>query len=313
MPTFNWDKTLKSTAVVLGAVATILSTYNRCSINNQQATLDTLKFQSQSNQKFEDTVDKLHDLLAEKDEVGAGNRPMVEFAGLYSIANVQQKLILIEMAQIAGQERALEALSALAENDEAIKSPAPSDKAEAAKIDADLGGIQQRAQQAISAAATPEPRKPVKLPDDPPLTQSINPVVRANASVLAALPVAEANGWVFIGDASGNELANRYAQLDQVTRTTTARYVPHPNESLTACKDVNIRTIPFQPSGELGSVVSIARPGTVMEATTDASGLFQRILYSHSAFNKREPISARWIHVSVTAQSPAPSPTPPSC
>jgi hypothetical protein len=309
MPKLTWDASTKGLAVLLGAIATLLSTTNRCTISDQQATLDSLKFQSASNERFEVAVDRLHDLLAVPDKMGGGNRPMVEFAGLYSIANVQQKLILIEMAQIANQDRSLEALSALAENDDAIINPAPSDEAEAAKIDAIVAGIQQRAQQAISLAVLQKATKVTKVPDDPPLTQSVNATVRANANVLAALPVESAKGWIFIGDASGNQLKAYYANLDEATRTTTAPAVPSKeNATLTACRPVNIRAIPFQPNGALGPIISIARPGTVMQTTRDSADQFQQIIRSQSAFNSRKPITARWIYVSVTSQTPGPVP-----
>jgi hypothetical protein len=303
---FNWDTLAKTSAVLLGAVATILGAVNSCSINDQKAALDSLKFQSDTNHQFAAAVDRLHDLLAKEDKVGGGNRPMVEFAGLYSIANVQQKLILFEMALIAKQNRALDALSALAENDDAIRSPAPADQVEAEKINDTIGTLDQRAKANIALATTPGPLQ-IKPADDPPLTQSKNATVRANANVIAALPVGAASGWVFIGDASGTQLNAYYAELDAITRTTTARSVPHSGAPFIACRDVNIRAVPLQASGTLGPIVSIARPGTVMKAIPDSANVLQQRIRARSVLNSRKPITARWIHISVTSQGPAPS------
>jgi hypothetical protein len=67
---FNWDTLAKTSAVLLGAVATILGAVNSCSINDQKAALDSLKFQSDTNHQFAAAVDRLHDLLAKEDKVG---------------------------------------------------------------------------------------------------------------------------------------------------------------------------------------------------------------------------------------------------
>ena len=307
----RWDAWIKTVALALGAlgsisgvVATLIAGANKSHLDTLQSQFDRQlkmqQFQVQTSHDFATGIHNVRDILAAQDKDG-GNRAMVEFSSLYSMASdARAKLVLIEIAQVAKQDRSMDALSVLVGADGMVQAPNPSDVQTAAAIKTI---IRQHANATFAVAdaakaAAQRSKTQAAPPGDPPLTESKNSLVRANANLLAALPADETKGWIFVGDVSGPNLRVQYAPLDPVTRTTSAVTVPPAGKDITACEDLNVRSTPFQSSGALGSVVGIARHGTGLVVDNVPPALFP----SRSVVDNH-PITARWVHVTLKKQS----------
>ena len=310
----RWDGWIRNFALLLGAVGSFFGVAGTLNANANKDHLDRLQtrfdqqmkqqqFLLQTNREFATGIHNVRDILAAQDKDG-GNRAMVEFSSLYSMASsTQAKLVLIEIAQVAKQDRSMDALSVLVGPDAMVQSPEKADAPAATAIKSIIG---QHANVVFAAAdATKTASQPAKPPGDnpagdAPLTESKNSLVRANANLLASLPADVIAGWTFIGDASGRNLRTKYAPLDAATRTTSAAAVPPPGKEVTACEDLNIRVKPFQSSGALGSVVGIARHGTSLLVDNVPPAMFPA-----RSVRDNHAITARWIH--VTFKKPNPS------
>jgi hypothetical protein len=315
--TFNYW--LHAMALVLGLIATavgILASFGSRNANSQadianaksNATtqrLNDLQFRLQAATNFAAGVHEARDALAEKNR---GIPAMVEVSRLYAVAQTpQQKLVLIQIAQLAKQQAAMLALSTLIANDPDLQPPYT---AENRGTVAAINRIVHDATTQIAASLTPPPatnakraaHMPTAPPDDPPLTASANHLIAASAALAASLPKTQTErGWIFVGDTDGWGTRSEApgAQLIPGTAATSAASVPAQGASVTACSDLNLRIVPFQ-DGALGSVVGIAPAGSNLSVEKPPLPYPKRIdAYRAVGHRSHRPITARWAYIAV--------------
>ncbi len=330
---------------LIGTAIGIFATY-QSNIANSQAKanadhLQTLQVQLQAASTFANGIHEARDALAKSDKSGIA--AMVEVSRLYEVATTpQQKLVLIQIAQLSKQQAAMLALSTLVANDPELQSPAEGDRATVASI----GRILRAATTQLAESATPpptapptphkhsasrggHPATPAPTPpppaDDPALTSSSNHLVAANAALVASLPKTEAQqGWVFAGDVRGwnAQAAQDNARFIQYTSSLSTSVVPVPKQTVVACRDVNLRTVPLS-NGNLGAVVGIAAQGTTLtvEKPPDVNPPVRSAIKTVSKVTGSQ-ITARWIYVTIAAaptkgsppaSAPPASPSATSC
>lgn len=290
-------------ALILGAIGTFLGAIGTYSSGAAKSRIDALQVQYQSDVDFSSAIHNSGNIIALRD--AGGTRAMVEFSSLYArTESVPHKLIIIEIAQTAKQSLAMIALSGIAQADMAIQSPQPNDATAANRIKQDINTFANdeftKAQRpAKPTAGIGQTSREVKPADDPPLTQSTVPLVRANAALVAALPAGEVSGWAFVGDASGKDRNAPNAALDASSDAVNKNAVPASTDTITACQDINIRSKPFQ-GDELGPVVGIAQRGSALKVTPTADNAAASLHFdTRSARPPHNPITAWWVHVTV--------------
>lgn len=301
------DTMLKQLALVLGAIGTILGAIGTVQSQMTNDYLQKVKVQMQSDADFADAISHAGQTLALHDK--DGTRAMVEFLSLYArTESVPHKLVIVEMAQTAKQGAAMVALSGVARADDGVQNPRPDSLIAADAIKSDIVAFANeeftRSQPFPSVEPTPGPTSSAARlgrpsnefypAGDPPLTQSRSSLVRANAALVAALPATRVSGWIFIGDASGGQQGNAYANLDSRTDVISSTTVPHAGLIVTACHDVNIREKPFE-NGSLGPIVGIAPRGSLLLVNQPAPQSFDTI----SAIQPHDRIAAKWIYVTL--------------
>jgi hypothetical protein len=310
---------------LIGTAIGIFATYQSNVANSQAKAnadhLQTLQVQLQAASTFANGIHEARDALARSDTSG-GIPAMVEVSRLYEVATTpQQKLVLIQIAQLSKQQAAMLALSTLVANDPELQSPAEGDRATVASI----GRILRAATTQLAESATPppaarpaphkhgatrggHPATPAPTPpppaDDPALTSSSNHLVAANAALVASLPKTEAQqGWVFAGDVMGwsPEASQDNARFIQYTSSLSSSVVPAPKQMVVACRDVNLRTVPLS-NGSLGTVVGIAAQGTTLtvEKPPDVNPPVRSAIKTVSKVTGNH-ITARWIYVTIAA------------
>jgi hypothetical protein len=300
---------------VLGAVGTILGVIATTWAGINGSRIDSLKFQYQTDAAFAAAIETDEAKLAGHDV--DGDHAAVAFVSLYAQAEtVLQKLEVIELAQIARQDRAMLALSGIGAGDGSVQLPKNTDVLPAGAIKL---AIRTSGSANISAIQTPPPvlssttggaaSQPQQIPaNDPPATQSSNIDVRSNAALIAALPVGTVAGWAFIGDASGLDRNNENAVLDSGTDAISSPRVPAAKSVVTACQDMNIRIQPFQ-NGELGQIVGIATRGSSLRVDENPALSADGV----SSIDKKKQIAAKWIHVTLLQGAAAAASPPPKC
>lgn len=310
---------LHSAALILGLIATVVgirasmhsdtanSQANIATANSNANTqrLNGLQFRLQAATNFAAGVHEARDALAEKNR---GIPAMVEVSRLYAVAQTpQQKLVLIQIAQLAKQQAAMLALSTLIANDPDLQPPYTDENRGTV---AAINRIVQDATTQIAVSQTPPPARnanrpahtPIAPPDDPPLTSSANHLIAASAALAASLPKTETErGWIFIGDTDGwgTHAEAPGAPLIPGTAATSAANVPPQSASVTACRDLNLRVVPFIDRA-LGSVVGIAPAGSRLSVEKPPSPYVKRIdAYRSVGRRSHRQITARWAYVAV--------------
>jgi hypothetical protein len=322
-----WMHTL---AFVLGLIATAVGIY--ASVNSHSASsqadaantkanantqkLAELQYKLQAASNFAAGIHEARDSLAEKNR---GIPAMVEVSRLYAVAQTpQQKLVLIQIAQLSKQQAAMLALSTLVANDPDLRPPFTDENRGSV---AAITRIMRAATAQIAVSQTPQPKPaanrpantPIAPPDDPSLTASSNHLIAASAALAASLPKTESErGWIFVGDADGwgggAELPQ--ARLISGTAATSSPTVPLEKATLTLCRDTNIRVVPFL-DGALGTVVGIAPSGTVVTVVHPPPPYGKRI-DAYRAVSRRtgRHITARWAYVVVAPAVAKPTAVP---
>ena len=316
-------------ALLLGLIATAVGIYasisshtasNQADAAGAQAKvnsdrLNDLQYKLVAATTFATGIHEARDALAEKNR---GVPAMVEVSRLYAVATTaQQKLVLIQIAQLAKQQAALSALSTLVANDPDLQPPyTDANRGSVAAINR----IVRDATVQIAVSQTPQP-KPAKLaphaptapPDDPALTASTNHLVAASAALAASLPKTESEqGWIFVGDVDGwgPDAERRSATLIPGTATTSSAVVPLPGTAVIACRDLNIRVVPFLDDA-LGAVTGIVSAGTELAVDNPPKPYPARIdAYRTLGRRSKREITARWVHVSVAAAVAKPTSAP---
>ena len=319
---FSW---LSSSLAVLATLGTALGAWGTYQSTQNKGRIDDLTAQIQATQQFATGIHDARDVLTTDQHVKA----MVELSRLYTLARTpEQKLVLIQLAQLSKQWQGLEAMATLIGNDDQLQTTT---SAADRKIIASMGVIIASAQTQIAqevaastatpvaasttiaaarAKPTPKPgttRKTTAAADsaavaksgDAPLTQSTNAAVAASAALIAALPrAAKQQGWVFLGDVagSGDGAKSANAAIVPASATTSARTVPPADTTIIACHDVNLRDVP------LGKLITMVSPGTPLK-TLKPDGTITSAFTAMSV-RTRNPITARWAFVEVesTAQ-----------
>jgi hypothetical protein len=312
---FSW---LSTSLAVLAAAGTALGAWGTYQSNQNKGRIDDLTAQIQATQQFAAGIHDARDVLTNDQHVKA----MVELSRLYTLARTpQQKLVLIQLAQLSKQWQGLEAMATLIGNDDQLQTTT---SAADRKIVASMGVIIASAQTQIAKEVaapnptpagrqTPAPRgrttpKPTAGPrttsvaeaaavaksGDAPLTQSTNAAVAASAALIAALPrTVKQQGWIFLGDVPGSGSAAKAggAPIIPASATTSARTVPAADTTIVACHDVNLRDVP------LGKLIAIVSPGTSLK-TIKPDGTIASAFTAMSV-HTRSPITARWAFVEV--------------
>ena len=319
---FTW---LSTSLAVLAAAGTALGAWGTYQSTQNKGRIDDLTAQIQATQQFAAGIHDARDVLTNDQHVKA----MVELSRLYTMARTpQQKLVLIQLAQLSKQWQGLEAMATLIGDDEQLQTTT---SAADRKIIASMGVIIASAQTQIAQevamsnaapatatkvatargrSATPKPTAAPKTTaaadsaavaksGDAPLTQSTNAAVAASAALIAALPrTVKQQGWIFLGDVagSGNGAKTGSPAIIPASATTSARTVPPADTTIVACHDVNLRDVP------LGKLMTVVSPGTPLK-TLKPDGTITSAFTAMSA-HTRSPITARWAFVEVesTAQ-----------
>jgi hypothetical protein len=142
--------------------------------------------------------------------------------------------------------------------------------------------------------------------NDAPLTHSANRTVAASATLVAELN-SEQKGWVFVGDtyASAQQEATRH--LFAATSTTSAKTSDAIaiDRTLTACKDINVRSIPFLPDGSLGRPIGLAPANSQLTVVKPPPPYDTKpvIQYQGKGRVSGAPILAYWAYVNVTTSA----------
>ncbi len=288
---------LAGTGAFLGVVGGIFTAVNTSRINN----INTVY---QSDKDFAGAIHSVAAILSSKTSDPTGMHAMVEYAALYAdTESVPHKLVLVEMAQTAGQNQAMIVLSHLAQADDGVQSPRDGDVLPANAIKSDINKTATSAIQ--SAAPSPSPGAIATgsngnlVPTaDAPLTQSNNLTVRANASLVEALPLNNVSGWIFVGDATGKDRHNNGATLDGWSKTISSETVPGAGAVVTACKDLNIRQAPYE-NGALGAIVGIAPRGSIVVVDAQTGANKPQHADAISRASPHIPFTAWWIHVTL--------------
>lgn len=307
-------------ALVLGAVGTIWSIINNGHISANAEAISQLQTQLQLSAQFATGVESTRRYITSE----ASATATLELVRLYALASTpQQKLSVMEVAVDAGQTAAVATLTALVHSEQFYLHPA-NDSEKAAKHSLDT--LASVALTVAQATETPSPKptssppkkgraprptpSPLRTPfNDNPLTQSSNKKVAASATLLAGLSTPK-KGWIFLGDAYASASEENAAHLFAATATTSKASPPAIGETLVACKDINLRSYPFLPSGELGSLVGIIGTGTPMTVTAPPTN--QPAVLPRPGIGKvsGRPIIAYWAYVEAQLDN---SPAQTSC
>ncbi|HEY0394597.1 MAG TPA: hypothetical protein VGD01_08880 [Candidatus Elarobacter sp.] len=257
---------VSTTLALLAAAGTALGAWGTYQSNQNKGRIDDLTAQIQATQTFAAGIHEARDFITTDKQVKA----MVEFSRLYTLARTpQQKLVLIQMAQISKQWQGLDAMAILMKNDDQLQSPS---SAADRKILASMGGILAAAAQQTkttlplkgqgSSKRTAPGNNSAAESGDTPLTQSDNAAVAASAALIAALPKpVKQHGWIFLGDVAGADKSAQNSTTPIIANTgpTSARTIPAVATTITACKEVNLQDVPN------GKLISIVLPGTQMK------------------------------------------------
>jgi hypothetical protein len=310
--------------VALGALGTLLGTISGIWSGYNSGRISQLSTQLQSTQQFAAGIHDARDVLSTDPHI----RAAVEVSRLYTLAGTpEQKLVVIQVAQLAGQNESISALATLVGSDETIKSASKSDQPAVDAINRIFAQARNEVGKSPSPSptptlkpqsnvslvlpahsATPSPRpspsptiSPSPSPlDDPPLTGSQDPSVAANAALLVSLPPAgSVEGWVFLGDIYRNATPQSTAFVP-ATPTTTATQAPAAGDRIFSCGDLNVRDVPFH-NGQLGKPLSVLGQGTPMTVRLSDPSNAQSFLKTYDGIGTKtgKPITAIWAFVYV--------------
>jgi hypothetical protein len=314
---------LSTGLAVLAAAGTALGAWGTYQSNQNKGRIDDLTAQIQATQQFAAGIHDARNVLT-SDQQG---QAMVELSRLYALARTpQQKLVLIQIAQMSRKWQGLEAMAILIGNDEQMQpSQSEANRKVRASIDRIIANAKTEIDNEAAAKRTPAPTPTPKrtggrhdtaeFPQphplaaaaqygDAPLTQSTDAATAASAALIAALPkTVKQHGWIFLGDAAGEDANAKGPDAAILSRsaTTSAHAVPHPGASITACHDINLRDAPPH-----GKVVSIVPQGTTVQVRAPDSPA--TIAFSTTSAVTGRRITARWAFVEVEATTTEGSP-----